>query len=43
MPHRVRLRVPVEQEERRPVAAAAQADRRLAGVDRRQLEAVKHR
>ena len=43
VPHRVRLRVPVEQEEGRPAAAAAQADRRLARVDRRQLEAVKHR
>jgi hypothetical protein len=41
VPHEVRLRVPVKQEERRPVASVAHAQRRLAGVDEGELEAGK--
>ena len=42
VPHHVGLRMAVQQQERRPAAAMAHADRRLAGVDHRELEAGEH-
>jgi len=42
VPHDVRLRIAVQQQQRRPVARPAQVDARLAGVDVEGLEAVEH-